>query len=307
MKHILQCFRRTYIFALLFVLFVVLISGCTLNDANAKAKESLLLFYDQLYSTQVYWEEQEPKLPQVGDVRLESLELLGESELEGCKASLYTVSKSILGQQEGVLQWVTMEPSVEVLIWAEDGGTAEILTPNFSIEGLSPEQIIQQTVLGLLSWEVSLWRESHDCPIGIGTEVSHIMESSDGQEMIEIRGEEYAAPIYQDGDWYELHCWESLTVNCYHMQAEERCSARHITCTHPDLYTPRGIHVGSTREDVQAAYPEASNEPFWDWQGGYLCYQPWEGDFGPAILFVFQVKGQVYDTVQAIFLVNMEG
>ena len=63
--------------------------------------------------------------------------------------------------------------------------------------------------------------------------------------------------------------------------------------------------MGSTREQVKAAYPEARDDPYWDWEGDYLWYQPGGGEFGPAIVFLFQLKGVVSDEVQAMVLVNM--
>lgn len=274
-------------------------------SSDALAAETLQAAYETDYGARVYWGSEEPEELQTGDIRLDAMELLGETDLGDSTGALYTVTKSIYGQQNGEVRWVTMEPAMEVLVWPDSGESAQLLTPNFNTQGLTPEQIICQTAWGLTAWEVSLWREGHDQPLGIGTEVSHIMEPADGQEDIQVFGEEYAAPIYQEGDCYELHCWPDLTVNCYHTKEADRCHANHITCENPDLVTPRGIHVGSAREEVQEAYPEANNEPFWDWEGDYLCYRPGGGDFGPAVLFLFQVRGEVYDTVQAIFLVNM--
>ena len=285
--------KRPALILMVVVVLVIALSGMVVafstgETGDARAKEALAVSYSQSYGSRVYWVHQEPAQPQIGDIRLESMERLGETRLEGSEAALYTVTKSVYGQQAGTLQWVTMEPGLEVLLWPGSQQEAQVLTPNFPTQGLETEQIIRQTVWGLLSWEVSLWQEGMDRPLGIGTEVSHI--KPDGQEVIEAMGAGYGAPIYQEGDWYELHMWPDLTVNCYHTRADDRCHAN---------------HVGSTRAEVQAAYPEANNAPFWDWQGDYLCFRPWNSDFGPAILFVFQARGEVYDTVQAIFLVNM--
>ena len=256
---------------------------------------------------QVYWAEDQPREPQEGDLRLDQVTYLGEAQLGDAIGAAYEVETSWYHKQAGVLHWSAAAPGIEVLRWTQDGTFLEDLgTPNFSTRGLTVEQIIRQVEWNLLDWEASLWREGHDQPIGIGTEVSHIMEVSDGEETIDVLGDEYAAPLYAAGDYYEIHSWaDLLTVNCYHSQVGDRCSANHITCLHPDLYTPQGIHVGSTRDQVKGAYPEVRDDPYWQWEGDYLWYQPGGGEFGPAILFLFQVNGVVSDEVQAIVLVNM--
>lgn len=70
-----------------------------------------------------------------------------------------------------------------------------------------------------------------------------------------------------------------------------------MSVTRTDLFTPRGIRVGSSREEVRAAYPDIHDEPYWsNSDGDYLWYGN-KNEFGPTLLFNF-----VDDKVDSIVL-----
>lgn len=265
-------------------------------------------YYSQDYGTRVYWWEDQPDAPQAHDVRLDAITYLGQTELEGGRiGAAYQVEKSGYDSQMGTLRWSEYEPGIEVAAWTSGGEWLGILgSPNFSVQGLATEQIIRQVDWHLLNWEVSLWRDGCSQPVGIGTQVEGILKPGEEEQTIQPLGEEFAAPIYGEGDHYALvTCGDLLAANCYYSAAEDRYSANHITCESPELYTPRGIRVGSSREAVEEAYPEIQLPPFGSFQGDYLWYQPGNTGFGPAIVFLFQKKGTVSDQVQTIMLVDL--
>ena len=53
------------------------------------------------------------------------------------------------------------------------------------------------------------------------------------------------------------------------------------------LPTTRGIRVGDTRSQAEAAYPELRREPYPGYEGDYLWYCRQEDGSGPALLFFF--------------------
>ena len=117
--------------------------------------------------------------------------------------------------------------------------------------------------------------------------------------------EEYE-PIYNPGDYWLRSSGTtgtgSFTALSYYNSTEDRESINTLDVTMPDLYTPRGIRVGASREDVLTAYPEAVSEDYWGKYPGqdYLWYCRDSNDFGPAILFFFNG-----DTLHQITLTNM--
>lgn len=64
-----------------------------------------------------------------------------------------------------------------------------------------------------------------------------------------------AEPIYQEGDWWQQMEWEGLSALCY-CNADGSYAVERLETTRTDLSTDRGIRVGSTRAEVEAAYGE---------------------------------------------------
>ncbi|MBE6037055.1 MAG: hypothetical protein E7223_05540 [Clostridiales bacterium] len=105
---------------------------------------------------------------------------------------------------------------------------------------------------------------------------------------------------YREGMWYsDLNYWRSV------LEPDDKSTwnVSYAMTTNPDVLTWRGIHVGSTREDVLNAYPEAHTEPYFQeediiWCNGYDHREEaglsendkahFESRLGNAILFYFK-------------------
>ena len=105
---------------------------------------------------------------------------------------------------------------------------------------------------------------------------------------VQLETDPDAEPIHQEGDAWMTYTCPGLTATGYRTAATGAVGLARIDTTREDLATHRGIAVGATREEVQAAYGDSlRDEPYWDEQGDYLWYGT-EGGFGGAILFRFQ-------------------
>ena len=157
--------------------------------------------------------------------------------------------------------------------------------------------------LSLQDPEVCLYRDGFPNPIGPGSSLS--FSCLDSTHIDTQRLEKYE-PIYNPGDYWLRSSGTtgtgSFTALSYYNSTEDRESINTLDVTMPDLYTPRGIRVGASREDVLTAYPEAVSEDYWGKYPGqdYLWYCRDSNDFGPAILFFFNG-----DTLHQITLTNM--
>ena len=162
-------------------------------------------------------------------------------------------------------------PSTPLLILSRsgyDGSFQQVLgEPNFSTEDMAVEDIIRQVAWHLMDLDMCLWRDGWPNPVGPGN-------------------------------------WQDLFNYAY--EGEDRWSANTIDVTRSDLYTPRGIRVGSTRDEVLEAYSGIFDTPYWhdtnpDFpEGDYLWYCDSDEGWGAAILFFFDG-----DTVHQIRLTNM--
>ncbi len=128
---------------ILLLVLLTALTGC--SQENTAAKEALADSYRETYGTRVYWAGAEPDQPQVGDIRLDSLELLGE--VGDTSGAVYLVTASVCAMEKEACRWLAMEPCTEVILWAETGEAAQVFTPQFLTQGMEPEQIIRQTLL----------------------------------------------------------------------------------------------------------------------------------------------------------------
>ncbi len=183
-----------------------------------------------------------------------------------------------------------------------------------SLPFLGSSSADEDAARGLMDAEVSLLRDGYDIPIGPGNWVDLFRP---GEPDIQVLAD--YEPIYGEGDYWDRWSVEGFSALRYYAAAEDAWSTNTIDVTRTDLYTPRGVRVGTSRAQVLEAYPEALTGDYW---GNYpeepdlLAYVAWnphapgeisdlsqlefsEG-LGPAILFFFEG-----DTLRQITLTNM--
>ena len=119
-----------------------------------------------------------------------------------------------------------------------------------------------QTVLGraedygLRSLEYSLWRDGWETPAGPGMQTSALFFDEPGTRI--ERPDE--GLTQNEGDYWLTYEWEGLSAGYYHLAADSSETLGSIDTTRTDVATWRGVRVGDSREDVQAAYPEAKSQ-----------------------------------------------
>ena len=276
-------------------------------------------WYDARYSGERwYFQGNQPGQPQEGDILLGPVDYQGgevylnESTGEVC---VVEVSRYEEGQFRAL-----PDPHTLVLHRGQDGSFQGVLGALERDTGaMTAEDIVLNVALGLLDADVSLRRDGYPLPVGPGTwtweELFHPVY--DGEPEVQTLPD--YEPIYAEGDRWERWSVEGFSALYYCADQEDRWSANTIDVTRADLFTPRGVRVGDSREQVLAAYPEALTGDYW---GQYpeepdlLAYVAWnphapgeisdlsqlefyEG-LGPAILFFFEG-----DTLRQITLTNM--
>ncbi|WP_151075398.1 hypothetical protein [Flintibacter sp. KGMB00164] len=294
-------------------------SGLQLSDSDTKLRDELILtYYQQAYPERnTYWLSDLPAAPQEGDVVLGSVTYAGEALLYETTGVAFWIQTS----QFSSSQWTTPipQPSLIVLSRGQDGSFQGVLgepTASFSIEEMEMEDIIRQTAWNLLNIEVCLFRDGYPNPIGPGNWYDLFNSAYVGEPEIQIL--EGWEPIYSEGSYWERWSVEGFSALRYYAADRDTFSLNTLDVTRDDLYTPRGIRVGASREDVLTAYPEAVTGNYWDKypdEPDMLSYIPWSFHdpsqvtdfsdlespcFGPAILFFFNG-----DTLRQITLTNM--
>ena len=94
-------------------------------------------------------------------------------------------------------------------------------------------------------------------------------------------------PIYREGDYWFFAEGDGFLSTNYYDSAAGTDSVYLLDVTRTDVSTPRGIRVGSTREEVLAAYPEIYDTPYLGYGGDYLWYCKNEEGWGSAVVFFF--------------------
>ena len=165
---------------------------------------------------------------------------------------------------------------------------------------------IAQPLSELYDPEVCLYRDGYSTPIGPPNWVELFPEFEPETSVFE-EGD----PIYWPGDYWENWSIDGggdaggVSALRYYSAEPGNFYLNRLETGRTDMVTPRGIRVGSTREEVLAAYPGLlSDEKDWTWAypDDYLWYCANEDGIGPHLYFYF-VNDAVY-MIQMVDLFN---
>lgn len=225
-----------------------------------------------------YLAEDAPDPPQDMDIRLDSVHLIGMDYYEEDLYVLYQANHSTCFRNQWPAEW----QSADYLVVRMDGqrdleevigrtfyhGPEEDMSTDSAIQGV--KDTIRQAIWGLDEFEVSLYREGYPIPLGLGNWVELFPEA---EPEVEVRESYY---FDDPGDRFEHWSVDGVTAQRYYSAAKDRYHLFALNTTRTDLSTPRGIRVGSTREQVQEAYPTAKVTDGWGEYAGedILLYDP---------------------------------
>ncbi|WP_251315961.1 hypothetical protein [Flintibacter muris] len=273
---------------------------------DAQLNEMVLDYFQSEYNTTAYLAENTPETPQEGDTRLDSAVLLGTDTLDEKLFGLYQIGRSQYSQRMGQLEWQQYSPTY--LVFPMDTAEVPIAPPicfNYYQEGMAPGDAIRQAVWGLKDLEVCLFRDGFSTPNGPGNWVDSMFQDFEPEIIVH----EDWDPIYWPGDYWEEWSVDNggdtgeVSAIRYYNAAENSRYLQRLETSRTDMYTPRGIRVGSTREEVLAAYPGMLfDEKNWQWAypDDYLWYCANEDGLGPCLYFFF-----ADDVVYMIQMVDM--
>lgn len=253
----------------------------------------------------VYFASDQPDNPTEGDRRFDRVTYAGQVENPaGTLWEAYRVEQSVYLTHAESTDWLSMEPLYFIVERGADGTFlhSQGLVPAPAAEDMEISKVILQAVYGLLDIEASLWPEdAAQGPVGLGAWRNIFSLAPEDELSVEqLAG---GAPTYNPGDYWERWSIDGFTALRYYNWAEGTLSVYSIETTRTDLCTYRGIRVGDSREQVEAAYPELKPGGYWHLYSAeedFLYYCDNSMDLGPAVLFFFD-----QDRVSKIELWNM--
>ena len=238
----------------------------------------------------IFFADQAPLQPEGRTMRIDGADYLGLRQLYETYGVVYQLRCS--GWEDG--GWYSYPEPLWLVFQLDQGGDMTVLGESV------PRETVEQAALEqgyhLVDGTVALWRDGYPNPAGPGSEVGFFRE----EPVVTVL--EDAEPIYQEGDWWQQMEWEGLSALCY-CNADGSYAVERLETTRTDLSTDRGIRVGSTRAEVEAAYgEELSHTDYWGLYPGedYLWYCADPEGWWAAILFFFDG-----DQVSRIVLNNM--
>lgn len=269
----------------------------TAIEITPEGKPLIVDYFRQWYD-RVYFLGEEPGEPQEGDMRIDSVRFLGSEVTFETTGEAYLVRTSFYSNQiedwdsPPVTKWRPVEQdSYLVLGRGMDGELYEV-------RGDSPDahegvkRLILEVSYGVSDWEVTLRHDANPYPQPLALGWWNDMALSLVREEPTIERLEGWEPIYWEGDYWERYTLEGLSILRYYstMAEKNNYGINNIELTRDDFSTPRGIKLGSTRDEVTTAYPELKSGDYWSLYPGedYLWYCEGVDDFGPALIFFFE-------------------
>lgn len=272
------------------------------STVTTEAKALIKDYIQSLWPYRTYYLGEEPGEPQVKDRRIDGVYYSGEERTYETTGVAFRVEYSSYNDWGSLYPgpfWMEDQSHIYVILGKDaDGQFYEVRGDIIPSGDKSINQLIQEVSYDLLDLEVSLWREGYPWPAGPGSEISFFRDGYDGEPKVEVL--EGWEPVYWPGAYWTQQNWDGFTARCYHVGEEpgqedpDAYSVYAIDTTRDDLKTYRGIHVGSTREEVLEAYPELYDTPYWhddapDFPGDdYLWYCDNAEGWGAALLFFFE-------------------
>lgn len=191
----------------------------------------------------VFFADQAPLQPEGRTMRIDGADYLGLRQLYETYGVVYQLRCS--GWEDG--GWYSYPEPLWLVFQLDQGGDMTVLGESV------PRETVEQAALEqgyhLVDGTVALWRDGYPNPAGPGSEVGFFRE----EPVVTVLAG--AEPIYQEGDWWQQMEWEGLSALCY-CNADGSYAVERLETTRTDLSTDRGIRVGSTRAEVEAAYGE---------------------------------------------------
>lgn len=137
---------------------------------------------------------------------------------------------------------------------------------------------------GGLDIDLTLWRPGYDAPCGIWGSLPEYFAEEPTVETL-------AGDVFSHyNGFYNIYTWDGFTAKVYVPEGAEGVfySLYEIYTDREDIYTYRGIHVGSTLEEVKEAYK--GEMPVQEVTNGRIEYQDPEywGSYAPHLYFYIE-------------------